>query len=86
MMRVVRVRPAHDHVLQLWFNTGESGFFDVEPYLDGPVFEPLREMHFFNQVQLDDTAGTICWPNGADFCPDLLHDKVVGVPDEARAG
>jgi len=86
MVRVTRVKPVRAYVLRLWFNTGETGLFDVAPYLDGPVFEPLRDKEFFRRVAVDHTAGTICWPNGADFCPDVLHDESIDAPDEAHAG
>ena len=44
---------------------------DVTPWLQGPVFEPLRaDPALFRQVRVE--AGTLAWPNGADLCPDVL--------------
>lgn len=41
--------------------------------LDGEVFETLRDRAVFAQVSVDTVAGTICWPNGVDLDPDVLH-------------
>jgi hypothetical protein len=29
----------------------------------------------FKKVRVDDSQYTICWPNGADFCPDVLYES-----------
>jgi hypothetical protein len=42
--------------------------------LVGELYGPLREPDVFNQVRLDPEAGTLVWPNGADFDPATLHD------------
>ena len=73
MHRITRAEVERGFVLKVWFSTGEVGLFDVEPYLEGPVFEPLKDPAYFRQVTVDEVAGTICWPNGADFCPDVIH-------------
>jgi hypothetical protein len=45
---------------------------DLEPYLHGPVFEPIRnEPAFFRSMKVD--GSTIAWPNGADIDPDVLY-------------
>lgn len=41
----------------------------------GPVFLPLRDPAFFAQVTVDAELGTMVWPNGADFAPDVLHER-----------
>lgn len=35
---------------------------------------------YFSQVRVDEEAGTIVWPNGADLDPLVLHSKVTGIP------
>ena len=45
---------------------------DLEPYLHGPVFEPIRsEPAVFRSMKIE--GGTIAWPNGADIDPDVLY-------------
>ena len=73
MHRIVEAQPDHDFVLRVRFSTGEVGLFDVGPYLMGTVYQPLKDPDYFRRVSVDEVAGTICWPNGADFCPDVVH-------------
>jgi hypothetical protein len=37
---------------------------------------PLRDLGYFKRVSLDDSEHpmSICWPNGADICPDYLYE------------
>jgi hypothetical protein len=46
----------------------------------GGVFSQLEDVGFFSQVQVDPEAGTIVWPNGVDFCPDVLYSLATGKP------
>jgi len=36
--------------------------------------KPLKKIDYFKKVRVDDCQYTICWPNGADFCPDVLYE------------
>ncbi len=42
--------------------------------LRGPVFEPLLDPEAFSRVVLDPVAGTVVWPDGADFAPEFLRE------------
>jgi hypothetical protein len=54
---------------------GTEQRIDLEPVLHGPLFGPLRDQATFSSaVSLDAEAGTLVWPNGADFDPATLHD------------
>jgi hypothetical protein len=60
--------------VRLGFTDGTERTLDLDPYLRGPVFEPLRaDPKLFGAVRVDPELGTIVWPNGADICPDVLH-------------
>ncbi len=61
------------YVVRVLFEDGEVRDADVEPLLDGPVFQPLREREFFEMVAVDEFGDTICWPNGADLDPEVLY-------------
>ena len=67
--------------LRLVFNDGTSKRVDVRPLLDGPVFRPLQDLAYFASVSLDPVAGTVVWPNGADFAPEALRE----LPDLGEA-
>lgn len=56
---------------------GEVRDVDVEPILDGPVFEPLRDPETFAAVYVDEETHTIAWPNGAGPDPDVLYDPTL---------
>jgi hypothetical protein len=45
----------------------------------GPVVEPLRDIEFFAEVEVDTELGTVVWPNEADFAPEVLHEQALGV-------
>ena len=57
--------------IHLRFDDGVVGTVDFEPWLDGPVFEPLKDPEYFRSFSLE--GGTVAWPNGADIAPETLH-------------
>jgi hypothetical protein len=66
----VEVVDAQRHLLRLTFVPG--GFVrlvDLSDGLWGPAFEPVADPEVFAQVRVDEQAGTIVWPNGADWSP-----------------
>jgi hypothetical protein len=74
MARVKSVEPLQSFKVRVGFTDGSSKEIDLEPYLHGPVFEPIRnDAKVFREVSVDHRAGTIVWPNGADIDPDLLY-------------
>jgi hypothetical protein len=60
--------------LRVSFEDGVSRRIDLEPVLEGDLYGPLRDPVLFNGVHIDSEAGTLVWPNGADFDPETLHD------------
>lgn len=61
-----------DYKLLLQFANGETRQFDVKPFLKRSAFiHELANLSYFNQADFIDN--TICWPNGQDFCPDMLY-------------
>ena len=51
----------------------------------GGVFGPFQNVEFFKQVTVDQEAGTLTWPNGVDFCPDVLYSEATGKASDNRA-
>ncbi len=80
--RVKQVRHLGQYRLELSFTDGTKGELDLEDRVVGRagVFVPLQEIDFFKQVEVDPEVGTIVWPNGVDFCPDVLYSLVTGKP------
>jgi hypothetical protein len=87
--RIKGVRHAGEYRLALSFTDGTTSEVDLRGRIAGRggVFVPLQDIEFFRQVRVDAEVGTIVWPNGVDFCPDVLYSlaagKPVGVPEPA---
>jgi len=62
------------YTLRIRFNDDSAKVINFWPLLRGELYSPLRKLDFFNQVRLDAEAGTLVWPNAADFDPATLHD------------
>jgi len=78
MHYVTDVAYAGDYTLLIRFDNGETKIVDLEPHLDGPVFEPLKDLAYFKCFQLNGEIDTVVWPNNADFSPDFLYS--IGSP------
>src|SRR5438552_3516375 len=68
---VVRAEFRGGTKIHLTFNDGLENTVDFAQWLDGPVFEPLKDRAYFQRFFLD--GGTVAWPNGADVAPETLH-------------
>lgn len=79
ILRIAEAEVCGRHSLQLTFNDGTSSTVNVAPLLEGPVFEPLKDPDYFARAELDLVAGTVVWPNGADFAPEALYELATEV-------
>ena len=93
MPRPVRIRavaPFEDFRVRLEFTDDTTKDIDLEPFLRGPIFEPIRrDPHLFRSVKVDPRAGTIVWENGADIDPDVLYKGLAPAwmeADSAKTG
>jgi len=77
---ITSVRILDGYRIELTFSDGVRGEVDLTNRIvgRGGVFGPLENPEFFRQVAVNNELGTIVWPNGADICPDLLHDWITG--------
>ncbi|MFB0535326.1 MAG: DUF2442 domain-containing protein [Anaerolineae bacterium] len=72
LVRVRVVEPLDGFRVRLEFEDGTQKELDLEPYLHGPIFEPIRsDPAVFRSVKVE--GGTIAWDNGADIDPDVLY-------------
>lgn len=74
ILRITKATVCGPFRLRLTFNDGVEKVVDLKDELTGPIFQPLRDRTFFDQVVLDLVCGTVAWPNGADFAPEALHE------------
>ncbi len=81
VVKIVEARYLGGYKVWLRFADGVKGNVDLENDLWGEVFEPLKDQKEFGKVRLDEELHTLVWPNGADFAPEFLYQKLC--PDYA---
>ena len=62
------------YTLQIRFENDEVRIVDLTEHLDGPIFEPLKDLAFFRRFEVNRDIDTVVWANGADFSPDFLYE------------
>ncbi|MDP1614358.1 MAG: DUF2442 domain-containing protein [Methylococcales bacterium] len=72
---VIAVETLPDYRLLLTFANNEQKCFDMKPYLQATVFQPLKNPGFFKLARID--YGTVVWPNEIDIAPETLYDLSV---------
>ena len=72
MPSVIKARYMQDFVIEATFDDGTIKAIDFSQWLEGPVFEPLKDRRFFRKFFLD--GSTVAWPNGADIAPETLYE------------
>lgn len=74
--QLVEARYVRDFVIWLRFADGTEGEADLSGELQGPIFEPLRDIDYFRRFTLNPSLHTIAWPNGADLAPAFLYERL----------
>ncbi len=72
--RVTAFEISAPYALRVQFDDDTRQTINFEPVLAGELYQALRDLDLFNQVQVDPETHTLVWPNGADFDPATLHD------------
>lgn len=75
MLRIKSVEYIKDYKLKVLFSDKKTKIVDLEEWINkgGVYLLPLRDTRFFKKVNIDKFNYSICWPNGADFSPDVLY-------------
>jgi len=58
--------------IHLTFNDLSERTIDFRRWLEGPVFDALKDPAYFRVFFVD--GGTVTWPNGADIAPETLYE------------
>lgn len=74
VLHINSVAYVRQYMIRVEFDDGTSKTVDVEPLLEGEVFEPLKDQSIFAKVTVDPISKTVVWPNGADLAPEALYD------------
>ena len=70
---VIRAEYRGGYRIHLVFNDGVEGTVDFAPWLEGAIFEPVKDCAYFERFFLE--GGTVAWPNGADVAPETLYAR-----------
>lgn len=79
---VVRAEYRGGFRIRLTFNDLSERTVDFRPWLQGPVFEALRDATYFREFFVE--GGTVAWPNGADIAPETLYEAATAERKRAR--
>ena len=71
---VKAVKPLPDYKIYVEIEDGRKGIFDMKPYLDHGVFKELKDISYFNQVNI--FLGALTWPNEQDIAPETLVNEM----------
>jgi len=74
-----------EYRLRVQFDDGVTKIVDLYSHLDGPIFEPLRDVTYFKRFTLNHDVDTVVWENGADFAPEFLYEIGVTVSEQQLA-
>jgi hypothetical protein len=74
MHYVIKASYLDGYKVKIQFENGEVRVVDLSKHLNGPVFEPLKNLSFFKRFIVNHDIDTIVWPNDADFSPDFLYE------------
>lgn len=84
-LHVTKAKYLRDFQIEVNFNDGRQGTVDLTDTLQGPMFEPLKDVSLFAQLSLDGELETIVWPNGADLAPEYLYFRAFEQEPELQA-
>jgi hypothetical protein len=74
-MRIAHIQPEDNYILRVTTDDNAQGLFDVKPYLNAEVFQPLKDLSEFRAVR--NGKYFIEWDCGADLSADTIMAKWV---------
>jgi len=74
--RVMEAQYVKDYIIKIRFADGVEGEINLSDELIGEIFQPLKDISHFRNFAVDPELHTLVWPNGADFAPEFLYDKI----------
>jgi len=74
--RIVKANYLRNFSIYISFSDGSEGEVDLSNELEGEIFAPLKDVSYFKNFCVNHELHTIVWPNGADFAPEFLYDKL----------
>ncbi|MBI4470268.1 MAG: DUF2442 domain-containing protein [Acidobacteria bacterium] len=72
----LEARYVRGHVHWVRLRDCTVGEIDLSSSSQGPAFDALRDLDFFEHFTIHPDVHTLLWRNGADFAPKFLHERV----------
>lgn len=69
---VIRAEYRGGYRIHVTLNDNSENMMDFGQWLEGPIFEPLKDPGYFRRFFLD--GGTVAWANGADIARETRYD------------
>ena len=69
--KAIDVSPLPEHRIRVTFSNGETGIFDVKPYIHDDWFGELADERVFATVHIEGLS--VAWEGGQDIAPDCLY-------------
>jgi len=71
LIRTVKIEPANDYCLRVFFSKGKVKIYDVKPLFDDEVYAPLKDKSLFDSVYV--ACSSAAWNDDIDICPECLY-------------
>lgn len=72
-MNIAEVVPKDNYMLYIKSDDGQTGQFDVKPYLESEAFAPLKDISEF--VRIHNGKYFVEWDCGADLSADTIQAR-----------
>lgn len=78
LKNIVEYKILDNYSIWLKYDDGVNGIIDLSDYLKYPVFAPIQNVKFFNQLKIEG-GRNVYWNDVLDLCPDALYIKITGI-------
>jgi hypothetical protein len=79
-MNIADIVPKENHLLYIKADDGQTGLFDVTPYLKSEAFAPLKNRSAFERIH--NGGYFIEWKCEADLCADSIQARWMPTTNE----
>jgi hypothetical protein len=79
-MNIVEVVPKENYTLYIKSEEGQTGQFDVKPYLESEAFAPLKDTSEFERIH--NGKYFVEWDCGADLSADTIQARWEPTPEQ----
>ena len=76
---VTTATPNRGHTIDLAFDDGRTGCYDLRPLLHRRPYAPLSDLGLFMHTHVE--CGTVVWGDAIDIAPELLYEGCAAMGD-----